>query len=71
MRKGEHPLVFSERLFETYKTFSGNPDITKNYVGFMFALINKSVTMLVTPLSEYNDIIGKMTEFYNNNANAK
>jgi len=42
MRKGEHPAVFSERLFETYKTFSGNPDITKNDVGFMSALINKS-----------------------------
>lgn len=78
MRKGEHPAAFSERLLEMFKTFSGNPDITKNDVSFKTALINKcdpltrsAVTMLVTPLSEYTDIIGKMTQFYNNNANSQ
>jgi len=51
-----------------FKTFSGNPDITNNDVSFKSALINKcdtltlpAVTKLVTPLSECNDIIGKMT----------
>lgn len=29
-----------------------------------------TVTMLMTPLSEYNDSIAKMTQFYNNNVNA-
>lgn len=78
MKKGEHPRVFSERLLEMFKTFSGNPDITHDDVSFKSALINKcdplthsAVTMLVTPLSDYNDIIGKMTQFYNNNANSQ
>ncbi|XP_060726910.1 uncharacterized protein LOC132846279 [Tachysurus vachellii] len=78
MRKGEHPMAFSERLLETFKTFSGNPDITPNDVSFKSALINKcdsltrsAVSMFVTHLSDYNDIIAKMTQFFNNNANAK
>ncbi len=78
MRKGEHPATFSERLLETFKTFSGDPGITQNDVRFKSALISKcdplthsAVTMLVTPQSDYSDIIAKMTQFYNNNANTK
>lgn len=78
MRKGEHPAAFSERLLETFKNFSGNPDITKNDVTFKSALINKcdslthsAVSMFVTPFSEFDDIIAKMTQFYNNNANSQ
>ncbi|XP_027000598.1 posterior protein [Tachysurus fulvidraco] len=78
MRTGEHPMAFSERLLETFKTFSGNPDITPNDVSFKSALINKcdsltrsAVSMFVTHLSDYNDIIAKMTQFFNNNANSK
>jgi len=78
MRKGEHPAAFSERLLETFKTFSGNPEITQNDISFKTALISKcdsstrsAVTMFVTPLSAYDDIIAKMTQFYNNNANEK
>lgn len=78
MRKGEHPATFSERLLETFTTFSGDPDITQNDVRFKFVLISKcdplthsAVTMLVTPQSDYSDIIAKITQFYNNNANTK
>ncbi len=55
MRKGEHPATFSERLLETFKTFSGDSGITQNDVRFKSALISKcdplthsAVTMLVT-----------------------
>lgn len=68
MRKGEHPATFSERLLETFKTFSGDSGITQNDVRFKSALISKcdplthsAVTMLVTPQSDYSDIIAKMT----------
>ncbi len=78
MRKGEHPATFSERLLETFKTFSGDSGITQNDVRFKSALISKcdplthsAVTMLVTPQSDYSDIIAKMTQFYNNNAHTK
>ncbi len=78
MRKGEHPATFSERLLATFKTFSGDSGITQNDVHFKSALISKcdplthsAVTMLVTPQSDYSDIIAKMTQFYNNNANTK
>ncbi len=78
MRKGEHPATFSERLLETFKTLSGDSGITQIDVRFKSALISKcdplthsAVTMLVTPQSDYSDIIAKMTQFYNNNANTK
>jgi len=109
MRKGEHPAAFSERLLETFKTFSGNPEITQNDISFKTADVilaimssyaergvtnivtaervdeshllikiskcdsstRSAVTMFVTPLSAYDDIIAKMTQFYNNNANEK
>ncbi len=41
MRKGEHPATFSERLLETFKTFSGDSGITQNDVRFKSALISK------------------------------
>lgn len=70
-------MVFSERLLEVFKTFCGNPDITQDDVGFKSALLSNcdlltlsAVAMHVRHLSEYNDIIGKMTQFSNSYANS-
>ena len=78
MKKGEHPVAFADRLMDAFKTYSGFPDITTEDVVFKSALITKcdpqtraAIDMFVTHVSEYSAIIYKMTQFYNNQTNAK
>lgn len=57
MRKGEQPAGFAERLLEAFKTYSG---ITTEDVRYKFALF-----------ADYDEIIAKMTQVYNNQAISK
>ena len=73
MRQGEHPAAFADRLLEAFTTYSGYPDIMTEDISYKFALINKSdpqtrsaIEMFVTHLSGFDEIIAKMTQFYNN-----
>ena len=78
MRQGEHPAAFADRLLEAFTTYSGYPDIMTEDINYKFALINKSdpqtrsaIEMFVTHLSGFDEIIAKMTQFYNNQATSK
>ena len=78
MRKWEHTASFADSLQEAFKTYSGQPDLMTEDVGYEFALIYKtdpqihsSIEKSLTHLSDNDEIIAKMTQFYNNQATSK